>query len=111
MREQTVKKAFTLGINHFETARGYGSSEVQLGEALKQFPRNEIIIQTKIPPSASPEEFLKNLETSFVNLQIDYADLIAIHGINSEESFQNMFQCLDILEQWFIFVLKQSTIG
>ena len=94
------KKAFDIGINHFETARGYGSSEVQLGEALKKLPRGKIFIQTKVGPAETPEEFLKNLETSFLNLQIAYADLIGIHGINDEDSYQQMFHCLDILEEW-----------
>jgi len=26
--EATIRRAFELGINHFETARGYGSSEL-----------------------------------------------------------------------------------
>lgn len=98
--KKIITKAFKLGINHFETARGYGSSEVQLGSILRSLPREKIIIQTKVGHSKDPEEFRKNLETSFINLQIDYADLIAIHGINDEEAYSNMFQCLDILEEW-----------
>lgn len=98
--EKTINKAFKLGINHFETARGYGSSEVQLGPILRALPREKIIVQTKIGPSNDPEEFRKNLETSFINMQLDYADLIAIHGINDEEAYNNMFQCLDILEEY-----------
>ena len=29
--EATIYRALELGINHIETARGYGTSEVQLG--------------------------------------------------------------------------------
>ena len=29
--EATIHRALELGINHIETARGYGSSEMQLG--------------------------------------------------------------------------------
>ena len=97
---KTITEAYKLGINHFETARGYGSSEVQLGHALKTLSREKIIIQTKVAPHSDPEEFRKNIETSFINLQIDYADLIAIHGINDKTAFDNTFQCLDILEKW-----------
>ena len=32
---QTVQQAVSLGINHLETARGYGKSEQYLGAALK----------------------------------------------------------------------------
>ncbi|MGY8651308.1 MAG: aldo/keto reductase, partial [Verrucomicrobiia bacterium] len=33
--EATIKRAVEVGINHIETARGYGSSEMQLGPVLK----------------------------------------------------------------------------
>ena len=40
-------------MNHIETARGYGSSEYQLGFILPSFPRDEIMVQTKIGPKES----------------------------------------------------------
>ena len=83
--EATVKYAFELGINHFETARGYGSSEYQLGLILPKLPRQEIIIQTKVGVKDSEEDFIEAFETSLKNLQVDYVDLLAIHGINNSE--------------------------
>ena len=50
--EETVLRALELGINHIETARGYGSSEMQLGWILPKLPREKMIIQTKVAPSA-----------------------------------------------------------
>ena len=38
------------GLNHIETARHYGTSEVQLGSAFKNIDLESKIIQTKIPP-------------------------------------------------------------
>jgi predicted aldo/keto reductase-like oxidoreductase len=98
--EATIKAAFDHGITHIETARGYGSSEVQLGYALKILPRDEIIVQTKVPPKEDPKEFLATLETSFANLQMDYIDLVALHGINNEKNLSWSPPCLDILEQY-----------
>ena len=46
--EATIHRAVELGINHIETARGYGSSEVQLGQVLPKLPRDKIIVQTKV---------------------------------------------------------------
>jgi len=43
--ESTVDRALALGINHFETARGYGTSEAQLGQALARHPRQSFILQ------------------------------------------------------------------
>lgn len=81
--EATVRHAFKLGINHFETARGYGSSEYQLGLILPKLPRDKIIIQTKIGVKDSENDFITAFETSLNNLQVDYVDLLAIHGINN----------------------------
>ena len=83
--EKIVRHALELGINHFETARGYGSSEYQLGKILPQLPRNKIIVQTKNKPELSEDEFLKNFDISIRNLNLDYLDLLAIHGINNRE--------------------------
>ena len=54
--EATIHRAMELGINHFETARGYGSSEMQLGKILPGFPRDKIIVQTKIGPKPTAKE-------------------------------------------------------
>src|SRR5579872_5881874 len=51
--EATILRALELGINHIETARGYGSSEMQLGYILPRLPREKMIVQTKISPFAS----------------------------------------------------------
>jgi len=80
--EATVRRAFELGINHFETARGYGSSEMQLGYILPTLPRDQIIVQTKIAPQKNPEHILKTFQTSLKYLQLEYVDLLALHGIN-----------------------------
>lgn len=81
--EACVHRALELGINHFETARGYGSSELQLGQVLPSLPRDRILVQTKVPPAATAAEFLQNFEKSLACLRLDYVDLLAIHGINN----------------------------
>src|SRR5687768_7368282 len=83
--EATIHRAVELGINHIETARGYGSSEMQLGRVLPTFPRDKIIVQTKIAPQANPEDFLKTFERSLKYLRLDYVDLLALHGINNRQ--------------------------
>lgn len=83
--EAIVYRALELGITHLETARGYGSSEMQLGGILPRLSRNKIIVQTKVAPKASPAEFQRNFETSLKHLQQDYVDLLALHGINNRQ--------------------------
>ncbi len=83
--EATILRALDLGINHIETARGYGSSEMQLGWILPKLPREKMIVQTKVPPFATAKEFRETFETSMKNLRLDYVDLLSIHGINHTE--------------------------
>ncbi len=83
--EATIHRALELGINHIETARGYGSSEMQLGWVLPKLPREKLIVQTKIPPFADPKEFLKTFNQSMDYLGLEYVDLLSLHGINNRE--------------------------
>ncbi len=83
--EAILSQALNLGINHIETARGYGSSEYQLGRVLPDLPREKIIVQTKVGPRKSEEEFLESFHKSYSNIGLEYIDLLAIHGINTLE--------------------------
>ncbi len=101
--EATIKKSLEIGINHIETARGYGTSEVQLGKVLPKFSRDKLIVQTKIGPKADAKQFEKTLEQSLKNLQLDYIDLLGIHGINNAETLENTIRpggCLDIVRKF-----------
>lgn len=83
--EATIRRALDLGINHIETARGYGSSEMQLGRLLPTLPRDKMIVQTKVAPMATPEEFLKTFDQSMDYLRLDHVDLLSLHGINNRQ--------------------------
>ncbi len=83
--EACIHRAVELGINHIETARGYGTSEMQLGNVLPKLPRDKIIVQTKVSPKATPEEFLRAFETSMNYLKLDHVDLLSLHGINNRQ--------------------------
>ncbi len=83
--EATIRRSVELGINHIETARGYGSSERQLGEVLPTFKRDKLIVQTKIAPKADAGEFVAEFRDSLKRLKLEYVDLLGIHGINTHE--------------------------
>src|SRR5436853_1115504 len=83
--EAVIHQALEHGINHIETARGYGSSEMQLGRILPTLPRDKMIVQTKVAPKATPEEFLRTFDTSMKYLRLDHVDLLALHGVNNRE--------------------------
>ena len=83
--EACVQRALELGIYHIETARGYGTSEMQLGNLLPSLPRQKIIVQTKVAPKPDPKEFVATFEQSMRYLRLDHVDLLSIHGINNRE--------------------------
>ena len=81
----TIHRALELGINHIETARGYGTSEAQLAPVLQNIPRDQFILQTKVGPQADPVEFEKIFRTSLSRLGLPFVDLFSLHGINNRE--------------------------
>ena len=83
--EACIEQALDYGINHIETARGYGTSEMQLGQVLPRFDRDKLLVQTKIGPKQTAKEFLEVFETSMKNLKLEYVDFLSIHGINLPE--------------------------
>jgi uncharacterized protein len=97
--EACIRYALDLGITHIETARGYGTSEVQLGRFLPDLPRDRMIVQTKLGPKDTPAEFLAAFETSMAALRLEHVDLLAIHGINNEATLDQALRCMPAIEQ------------
>lgn len=96
--EATIHRSLECGINHIETARGYGTSEMQLGKVLPKLPREQLIVQTKVSPAEDPKEFNRKFHKSLSFLKLDYIDLLGIHGINTLERLEWTIRpggCLD----------------
>ena len=75
-----IERAADIGINYFDTARGYqnGNCERMVGAALKARRKN-LFVSTK---SGAPtkEGALKDLDTSLKELGMDYVDIWYLHG-------------------------------
>ncbi|MEM9187331.1 MAG: aldo/keto reductase [Planctomycetota bacterium] len=105
--EATIRRSLELGINHIETARGYGTSERQLGVLFPKLlaagtPRGDLIVQTKIAPHAEPAVFRQQVEESLERLNLDYVDLLGLHGINTHELLWQSVRpggCLEVARQ------------
>ncbi|MEL7053031.1 MAG: aldo/keto reductase [Cyanobacteria bacterium J06588_5] len=100
--EATIRRSLELGINHIETARGYGTSEIQLGQVLPKFERDRLIVQTKVPPKADPKDFESIFHTSLNNLQLSYIDLLGLHGINNRETLEHSIRpggCIEVAKK------------
>lgn len=87
----TLETGISLGINHLETARGYGKSEQFLGHFLQQqtlVSRKELYITTKLTPTPDASLMTQWIDESLERLQLDYIDCVAIHGINTWEHLE-----------------------
>jgi uncharacterized protein len=97
---QTIEAALALGINHLETARGYGESEEYLGKALTTTlcdpntvipslsgvaTRKRFYITSKIPPTPDADTMRRYIDESLAKLNLDYLDCLGIHGLNTWE--------------------------
>jgi len=98
--EACIHRAFELGINHFDTARGYGTSEFQLGKILPSLPRGEILVQTKVAPMDDVDKFAATFEKSMKLLCLDHIDIFSFHGINNMETLEHAKKCMDTALQW-----------
>ncbi|XP_057967681.1 L-galactose dehydrogenase [Malania oleifera] len=86
----SVREAFRLGINFFDTSPYYGGtlSEKVLGMTLQAVgaPRNEYIVSTKCGRYAegfdfSAERVTKSIDESLARLKLDYVDILQCHDI------------------------------
>jgi len=101
--EATLAAAVAAGFHHVETARYYGTSELQLGPALARHPDPERILQTKIPPQEDPAAFEAELERSFSLLGVERVELLAVHGLNLREHLEQTLRpggCMEVLRRW-----------
>jgi predicted aldo/keto reductase-like oxidoreductase len=100
--EACIHRSLELGINHIETARGYGTSEMQLGWVLPKLPREKLIVQTKVAPQATAAKFIEVFNTSMKYLKLDHVELLTLHGINNRELLELSVKkggCLDAARQ------------
>jgi hypothetical protein len=87
----TVQQAIRDGVNHLETARGYGNSERYLGRAIAAglgVERSRVHVTTKIPPMTDAGDMERAIDESLERLGIDYLDGLAIHGLNTPEHLE-----------------------
>lgn len=100
------------GINFIDTANVYsfGQSEQLLGQGLKDLniKRDEIIIATKVlgrmndkPNSTGLSRYhiFNSVEASLKRLQLDYVDILYVHGVDPATSLEEIVRSLnDIVE-------------
>lgn len=73
-----LKKAYTSGINFFDTSVIYSDSEEKIGYALGDV-RDQIYIATKTPAQTG-DDFKRDLEKSLNRLKTNYIDVYQFHN-------------------------------
>jgi D-threo-aldose 1-dehydrogenase len=121
--ESTVEAALALGISYFDTAPlyGHGSSESRMGHVLRERPRDQFVLSTKVgrllvpAKSATVESFwfknpapfepvfdfsydatMRSVEESLQRLGLDRIDILFIHDPDDhyEEALRGAYPAL-----------------
>lgn len=79
MTEQLLQRALDLGINYWDTARGYGPSEGMIGPMVEK-NRDKIYLVTK-SGGRTYDAFMRDLDRSLRELRTDHLDLYHIWNL------------------------------
>lgn len=86
-----VRRAIERGINYFDTSPDYSdtASERSLGEAIRDFKRDELFIASKfcspgghLDKDTPTDEIVRSVEDSLQRIGTDYLDVALIHAVN-----------------------------
>lgn len=83
-----VKRCLDLGINFFDTANGYTTSEQRIGKAISG-RREGLILATK-SMSRNPEKVSAHVQQSLKQLGADYIDLYQLHNVSDFETLDKV---------------------
>lgn len=106
--KDTIKLAYESGINFFDCADAYsgGDAERFLGEVLKEYHRNELVISSKVffptgnginDRGLSRKHIMEGCERSLKNMQLDYMDLYYCHRFDKTTPMEETLRALSDL--------------
>ena len=96
---RALHRAIEAGVNVIDTARGYGDSERLVGQVVREYPRDQLYVATKVPPKTGgfpappglhPDEVFPadhirgNLEESLRASGLDAFDVFQFHVWSDE---------------------------
>lgn len=104
---QVVEQALAAGINYFDVAPyyGHGRAERVLGEALKNIPRDQFFISSKVSRmqkyafSCHGAAIIKSVETSLKSLSVEYLDIVFCHDVEFIDKRFVLHEILPALQQ------------
>jgi voltage-dependent potassium channel beta subunit len=101
MAKDLILKAFDQGVNFFDNADIYarGKAESVMGKAIKDLPREEIVISSKVfwPTMEGPngrglsrKHITESIEQSLKRLNLDYVDLYFCHRFDPDTPIEEV---------------------
>jgi len=104
---EAMRRAYREGINFFDNAEAYasGMSESMMGEILKEFKREEVVVSTKIfwggnkpnQKGLSRKHLLEGTWNSLKRLQLSYVDLLYAHRPDPETPMEEVVLAMDYI--------------
>lgn len=88
LAEQTVQRAIDLGINFFDTARAYGTSEEKIGSILARGGFSGYLASKTYQRDRSGA--LSDIGRSLKNLQVKKIQLYQLHQIDDEDTLRKI---------------------
>lgn len=108
---EMVDYAMKHGINYYDTAWGYhaGNSELAVGEALKNYPRESFYLADKFPgyDLANMDKVKEIFEKQLEKCQVEYFDFYLFHNVCE----MNIEQYLDPKYGIFEYLMEQKKNG
>jgi aryl-alcohol dehydrogenase-like predicted oxidoreductase len=86
--DRSIALALESGINHFDTAAGYGDSEIKIGRWMDRV-RNDIFLATKTG-DRTKDAAAASIRRSLERLRTDHVDLIQIHAVFDVEELDRV---------------------
>src|SRR5690554_7926760 len=105
---KTIRRAYELGINSFDSANVYeqGQGEKVMAKALSVFPRESYVITTKAfwPMGDGPNDrglsrkhVFEQLHASLKRMELDYVDIFYCHRYDPETPVEETLRTIDDL--------------
>tara|TARA_Y100000590_G_scaffold70326_1_gene76775 strand:+ start:31 stop:993 length:963 start_codon:yes stop_codon:yes gene_type:complete len=107
--KSALLKAWSSGINHWDTADVYGNghSELIIGKMWKMVPRGDIFLATKVGWDKgdknhwySPNHMRNNMERSLKNLKTEWVDLMYLHHCNFGKKDEFFDDALEMIKRF-----------
>ena len=101
-----VRRCLDLGINLFDTARGYSQSESILGQCLESVPRDSYHLITKwnmdeeVTEAKREYHLVDAVENSLRLLKTDHIDILMFHGLTEENHDEAVERYCPILDRF-----------